>query len=39
MRLLKPSAYMSMVLAKQGKTKKRDGNLREWIKERKTDTP
>ena len=34
MKLPKPSAYMSMVLAKQGKTKKRDGNLREWINER-----
>lgn len=33
MKLPKPSAYRSMALAKLGKTQKRDGNLREWIKE------
>lgn len=30
---MKHSAYRSMQLAKQGKTKKRDGNLRKWIDE------
>ena len=32
--LPKPSAYRSMALARMGKTKKRDGNLRDWINER-----
>ena len=30
---MKPSAYRSMVLAKEGKTKERDGNLKRWINE------
>ena len=30
---MKHSAYRSMKLAKEGKTEKRDGNLRRWIDE------
>ena len=30
---MKNSAYRSMKLAKEGKTKKRDGNLKRWINE------
>lgn len=30
---MKHSAYRSMQLAKQGKTKKKDGKLRRWVKE------
>ena len=37
---MKPSAYRSMSLAKQGKTKEKDGNLKRWIDERwKNITP
>jgi len=31
---MKPSAYRSMSLAKQAKTKERDGNLKRWIDEK-----
>ena len=31
---MKPSAYRSMSLAKEGKTKERDGNLKRWINEK-----
>jgi hypothetical protein len=31
---MKPSAYRSMQLAKEGKTKKKDGNLTRWINEK-----
>lgn len=30
---MKHSAYRSMQLAKENKTKKKDGNLRRWVKE------
>lgn len=31
---MKNSAYRSMALAKQGKTKERDGNLKRWLNEK-----
>lgn len=31
---MKPSAYKSMVLAKENKTKESDGNLKTWINEK-----
>ncbi len=31
---MKPSAYRSLQLAKEGKTKESDGDLKRWVKER-----